>query len=64
MSPTSVALLKLHLGDRPGALDALEKAYEEKDGFLVNLAVDPRLRPLSGDPRFRALLGKLGLEAG
>jgi TolB-like protein/DNA-binding winged helix-turn-helix (wHTH) protein/Tfp pilus assembly protein PilF len=64
VSPTSVALLKLHLGDRPGALDALEKAYEEKDGFLVNLAVDPRLRPLSGDPRFRALLGKLGLEAG
>jgi TolB-like protein/DNA-binding winged helix-turn-helix (wHTH) protein/Flp pilus assembly protein TadD len=64
VSPTSVALLKLHLGDRPGSLEALERAYQERDGFLVHLAVDPRLEPLQAEPRFRALLGKLGLEAG
>jgi TolB-like protein/Flp pilus assembly protein TadD len=64
VSPMSVALLKLQLGDRHGSLEALERAYRERDGFLVHLAVDPRLEPLQAEPRFRALLGKLGLEAG
>jgi TolB-like protein/DNA-binding winged helix-turn-helix (wHTH) protein/Flp pilus assembly protein TadD len=63
VSPFGIALLKLELGDRPGALDALERAYEERDGFLVHLAVDPRLETLHEEPRFRALVGKLGLEA-
>ena len=63
VSPFGIALLKLELGDRAGALDALERAYEERDGFLVHLAVDPRLEPLHEEPRFRALVGNLGLEA-
>jgi TolB-like protein/DNA-binding winged helix-turn-helix (wHTH) protein len=63
VSPYSVALLKLDLGDRAGALDALERAYEERDGFLVQVGVDPRLEPLHDEPRYRKLLGKLGLEA-
>jgi len=63
VSPFSLALLKLDLGDRTGALDALERAYEERDGFLVHVGVDPRLEPVHDEPRFRNLLGKLGLEA-
>ncbi len=63
VSSTTVALLKLDLGDRAGALEALERAYEERDGFLVHLAVDPRLEPLHDEARFRNLAGKLGLEA-
>jgi TolB-like protein len=63
VSPYSVALLKLDLGDRAGALDALESAFEERDGFLVHVGVDPRLEPLHDEPRYRKLLGKLGLEA-
>ncbi len=63
VSPTSLAFLKLDLGDRSGALAALERAYEEKDGFLVHAGVDPRLDPLHDEPRFRELLGELGLEA-
>jgi TolB-like protein/DNA-binding winged helix-turn-helix (wHTH) protein/Tfp pilus assembly protein PilF len=63
VSPYGVALLKLDLGDRGGALDALEKAYRERDGFLVYAGVDLRLEPLHDEPRFRNLLGKLGLEA-
>ncbi len=62
VSPMSIALLKIHIGDRAGALDALEKARERRDGFLVHLAVDPRLEPLQDEHRFRRLLGKLGLE--
>jgi tetratricopeptide (TPR) repeat protein len=63
VSAYSVALLKLDLGDRAGALEALERAFEERDGFLVHVGVDPRLEPLHDEPRFRKLLGKLGLEA-
>ena len=63
VSPYDVALLKLNLGDRAGSLEALERAYEERDGFLVHVGVDPRLEPLHDEPRFRKLLGKLGLEA-
>ena len=63
VSPFSLALLKLDLGDRRGALDTLERAYEERDGFLVHVGVDPRLDALHDQPQFRKLLGKLGLEA-
>ena len=61
VSPFSLALLKLDLGDRAGSLEALERAYEERDGFLVHVGVDPRLEPLHDEPRYLELLGKLGL---
>jgi hypothetical protein len=63
VNPFSLALLKLDLGDRTGALAALERAYEERDGFLVHVGLDPRLDALHDEPRFRKLLRKLGLEA-
>jgi tetratricopeptide (TPR) repeat protein len=55
-SPYALALKRLNLGDRAGSLDALEEAYEERDPFLVNAGVDPRLDELHGEPRFRRLL--------
>jgi TolB-like protein/DNA-binding winged helix-turn-helix (wHTH) protein len=63
VSPYGLALLKLELGDRAGTLDALERAHQERDGFLVHVGVDPRLEPLHDEPRFRTLIGKLGLGA-
>jgi TolB-like protein/DNA-binding winged helix-turn-helix (wHTH) protein/Tfp pilus assembly protein PilF len=64
VSPYSVSILKLALDDEPGAVDALERAYRERDGFLVHAAVDPRLDPLRGNPRFEKLLARLGLDLG
>jgi tetratricopeptide (TPR) repeat protein len=58
-SPYALALERLGLGDRAGSLDALEEAYEERDPFLVNAGVDPRLDELHGEPRFRRLLFSL-----
>jgi TolB-like protein/DNA-binding winged helix-turn-helix (wHTH) protein len=55
------ALLRLDVGDRAGALESLEAAYEERDGSLIQLATDPRLDPLRGEPRFERLLGRLDL---
>lgn len=41
------------------ALDALERAGEERDPWLVWLKVDPMLEPLRTHPRYRRLLGRV-----
>jgi TolB-like protein/Flp pilus assembly protein TadD len=47
------------LGDKPRALDALEKAYEERSWQLTFLKTDPFFDPLRNEPRFQALLRKM-----
>jgi hypothetical protein len=51
------------LGDKDSAFEALNRAWEIRDSSLVNLKVDPYLDPLRGDPRYAALIEKLGLPA-
>jgi serine/threonine-protein kinase len=61
---SSVAFATLHLGLEQWA-DALtwsERACEERRGWVVYLNVNPIVGPLRGDPRFRALVAKVGLE--
>jgi hypothetical protein len=43
------------LGNVDAALQRLERALEERSHDIVFLAVDPRLDPLRGDPRFTRL---------
>jgi hypothetical protein len=51
----------LALGERAKALDALEEGFENSDGGLVWLKVDPRLDDLRTDPRYLRLLRHAGL---
>jgi TolB-like protein/DNA-binding winged helix-turn-helix (wHTH) protein/Tfp pilus assembly protein PilF len=62
-SSYAMALLRLDSGDPTGALESLEAAFDERDGALVQLATDPRLDPLRGEPRFERLLGRVNLRA-
>lgn len=62
IAPSSLAALRLELGDVEGALADLARAEVERDPALVSLAVDPAFDPLRGDPRFLALLARLGLR--
>ncbi len=55
------ALVKIRLGDKEGALEALNQAFERKDRLVINAKYDPRLEPLRQDPRFQDLLKRMGL---
>ena len=48
-------------GDKAKALDWLEKAYEEHNPNLPYISCFPRCDPLRSEPRFQALLRRMGI---
>ncbi len=48
------------LGEKDKAFAELNKAYEEREFFMILLKVDSRLDPLRDDSRFQELLRKVG----
>jgi TolB-like protein/Flp pilus assembly protein TadD len=54
------ATYHVELGERDEAIALLNKAYEDREFFMILLKVDPRLDPLRDDVRFQALLKKVG----
>jgi tetratricopeptide (TPR) repeat protein len=64
ISPYDWAMLYTGLGEKNLALDWLDKAYEERSGRIVNLAVHPQFAPLRDEPRFQALQAKLRQPTG
>lgn len=48
-------------GEREKAFEWLERAYVQRDSGLLFVKTDPMLRDLRGDPRFAALVRKVGL---
>ena len=56
-----LALIYVGLGEKEQALNLLEKAYEERYPWLIHLSVEPRLDPLRSEPRFKALLSRIGM---
>ena len=53
------ATIYLGLGNDDNALKYLEKAYEERAGYISIIKVDPRFERLRANPRFIALLKKI-----
>ena len=61
VSPVAFATILIGLGDHEGALDAAERAFEERRGWMTYLGVNPLLDPLRDHPRFRALVERMRL---
>jgi DNA-binding winged helix-turn-helix (wHTH) protein/TolB-like protein/Tfp pilus assembly protein PilF len=61
VSPYTVATIYAGLGAKDEAFKWLEKAFEERDIWLMNLRVDPLFKNLRSDHRFSELLGRIGL---
>ena len=61
VSPYTIALIYNGLGERDKTLTSLERGYEQHDGKLVFLKVEPKWNNLRTDPRFQDLLRRVGL---
>jgi serine/threonine-protein kinase len=48
-------------GERDAAFAWLERAHAQHDGILVQIKFDPLLTKLHSDPRFAAMVKKMGL---
>jgi TolB-like protein/Tfp pilus assembly protein PilF len=59
-----IAAIRLPLGDKDGAMAALEKAYEQHASEILPLKYDPLFDELHGDPRFEALVQKISSPPG
>ena len=56
----SMATWYAKLGEKDKAFDELNKAYENREYYIVLLKVDPRFDELRSDARFSALLRRIG----
>jgi serine/threonine protein kinase/Flp pilus assembly protein TadD len=56
------AMIYLGLGDLQKTFEWLDRAYEERSGFLAFVRVEPMLDPLRGDARFIRFVGHIKPE--
>ncbi len=62
VSEFRIALIYTGLGEMDKVFECLEKAHKERNADLAELKVEPRFDSLRSDPRFKALLKKMGFE--
>ena len=62
VDPINLAQTHAFLDEKDQAFEWLEKAYEGRSPMLVYLRVNPLFDNIRSDPRFKAMLKKMGLE--
>jgi len=61
VSPVAFAMVHAALGEADATFQWLDRAFEERRGWLCYLKVEPLLDGLRGDPRFQLLLQRMRL---
>jgi len=61
VSPWDLALIYIALRDKPRAIQLLEKAADERVGWVILLGVDPAFDTLRGQPQFEKLKRRVGI---
>ena len=61
IDPYLIALVYTCLDEKDQAFAWLEKAFEARSPWMAWLKVEPKFDRLRSDPRFRDLLGRVGL---
>src|SRR5205814_5128115 len=61
IGPENIAAVYVALGDKENAFAWLEKAYQARSAYMALLRSDRRWDPIRSDPRFAALVKKVGL---
>jgi tetratricopeptide (TPR) repeat protein len=61
VSPLDLAILYAGLDDKERTLEQLERAAEDRAGWLINLGVEPRFDTLRSEPRYLELQRRVGL---
>jgi TolB-like protein len=61
LSPVAFVMLHAGLGETDRAFEWLDRALEDRRGWLAYLKVEPLLDPLRSDPRFTRLLERMRL---
>ena len=62
VNTTAFATIYLGLGEKQTALDWLDKSYQDQESACWYLKVDPIYDSVRNEPRFQALLKKVGLD--
>jgi serine/threonine protein kinase/tetratricopeptide (TPR) repeat protein len=63
VSPVEMATLNLGVGNHDAALDWIERAFDERRGWLAYLDVHPIVDPVRAHPRFAELVARLKLPS-
>jgi serine/threonine-protein kinase len=63
VSPYAFALIYAGLRDANSALNWLERGFNERVGHMVWVNVEPAFDPIKQEPRFRALVSRMGLAS-
>jgi serine/threonine-protein kinase len=56
-----IGVARLGFGETDRALDAFEKALADRAERMIDMGIDPRLRPLHSHPRFREIAQRVGI---
>jgi len=62
IDPVLLSYVYIALGETDEAFVWLEKGYQDHSGSLVWLQIEPKFDPVRSDPRFTALVRRMGLK--